>query len=94
MHHRHVSARTPLAARLVLASALLIGFGAWPVQAEPAKASGRSLAPVSLASDQAGMTSGSSRMRSSAAVSQAGSDNAEDEVNSGSRRTRSSSASN
>jgi hypothetical protein len=79
---------------LLLASALLIGIAASPLQAEPAKASGRSVAPVNLASDQQEMTSGPSRIRSSAPVSQAGSENTEDGLNSGSRKSRSSSASN
>lgn len=93
MRHRNLPARTALAGPLLLASALLIGIASAPMQAEPAKASGRSVAPVSLASDQFDLNAGASRIRSSAPVSQAGSDNSEDGLNSGSRKSRSSSAS-
>lgn len=84
----------PLALGRILATALLISVGSLPVQAGPGQASGRSISPVSMATDQKGMNPEPSRIRSSAPVSQSGSENADDGLNSGARRVRSSSAAN
>ncbi|MFQ6539187.1 MULTISPECIES: hypothetical protein [Aphanothece] len=85
---RLACSRRPFAAGLILASTLLIGLGTWPVQAEPGKSSGRSVAPVGLASNPQAMSTAPSRIRSSAPVVQPASENSEDGFNSSSRKSR------
>lgn len=94
MQFSALTSSRPLALGRILATALLISVGTWPVQAGPGKASGRSIAPVSQASGQKGTNAVPSRIRSSAPVDQAGSENSEAGLNSGSRKSRSSGASN
>lgn len=55
---------------MILISALLTGIGTVPGQAEPPQAAGRSRAPVSLTSDPLDPSTGTSRIRSKAPVSQ------------------------